>query len=181
MMVGESLLSIQKRTLPTVDESITLFIDRLRHESYHLSIKTEDLVGVQATLLDQFLDNETILEQGVVNYEFNVTTDAASRANDRFKLKFTTGTLSNGTSHDTGWRIFPNPVENQAFKITNGSIQGEQVSLQVVNSLGQQVLNEEFVFNGVERIQLNPQTSAGIYLVKLMVGNKSQTLRLVIE
>jgi hypothetical protein len=91
-------------------------------------------------------------------------------------------TASNGSEKIESLSIFPNPARN-FFNITfSDGLIGDQVNVQVYNTLGQQVIERSFNNTGNfnERIDASSLTS-GLYLVKISDGDVSNTRKLVIK
>lgn len=94
----------------------------------------------------------------------------------------TEGTLgiADGDSDDFGLLLFPNPAQDVASVVFDGT--GEDVVVEVVNSLGQVVVNEQY-YNlvGRQRLQLDTDTyEAGMYFVRVQMGNAVSTTPLMI-
>lgn len=83
-------LVIEKRMLPTTNDSVMFSMRRLKRASYKLEIKSDaGLPGMYATLEDKFNGNSVPLNlTGTTTYDFSVTTNTASSAIDRFKIVF---------------------------------------------------------------------------------------------
>jgi len=77
--------------------------------------------------------------------------------------------------------IYPNPF-NPALTIHYGLIEDGQVSLKVYNLRGElvEVLKSTYALNGTYSVNWQPQNlSAGIYLIRLQSGNKTNMQKVV--
>jgi Domain of unknown function (DUF3244) len=84
-------LIVERRMLPTVNDTIFLNLTSTRIAPYRFEIDPSVLTntGLEAFLKDKFLQTETPVSLSVVtNISFDITTDAASKAADRFLIVF---------------------------------------------------------------------------------------------
>ena len=85
---------------------------------------------------------------------------------------------------DDDVQLYPNPASNEMVTLTINTSDNMQVSVDVINQLGQQVgqiYNGE-IATGLRRFDLNTANySAGIYFVRVSSGNKISTKKLVIH
>ena len=108
---------------------------------------------------------------------FGITTfDAKTVANYVLCVRTPTkGNLSNVQSMKVGKiRIYPNPAKTSVFVISEG-----KGTVQILDITGKSCL-EQTLQNEVESISLSG-ISAGIYFVKVSIGNSTQTQKIVIE
>lgn len=82
------------------------------------------------------------------------------------------------------WVVYPNPVKDKLQVITQANT-GEVVTAQLVNNIGQVLLNQTWQANGYadkNTINLTPlKLSAGVYMLKLMAGGQIKIVKVVKE
>lgn len=85
-------LSIESRPFPKVKDTLSLPFWGLSNRSYALQIATNGLAGaiMSAFLVDEFTQTQTLIDltQPVFQYNFAVTTNAASKSLTRFRIVF---------------------------------------------------------------------------------------------
>jgi hypothetical protein len=85
-------LSIESRPFPKVKDTLSLPFWGLSNRSYALQIATNGLGGaiMSAYLVDEFTQTQTLIDftQPVFQYNFSVTTSAASKSLTRFRIVF---------------------------------------------------------------------------------------------
>lgn len=89
--------------------------------------------------------------------------------------------IADGDQDDFGLALYPNPANAQTSVVFDG-IAGEAVSVELYNNLGQVVYTESYATRaGRQRLMLNTEAyESGIYFVKVTMGNKVSTNRLVL-
>lgn len=88
---GNQNLTVERRTLPDMDDSIQLKISNLVNTNYNFDIEVSNLLqaGVIPVLKDAYLQQEKYLPAaGITNYPFSVTADPLSKASNRFAIVF---------------------------------------------------------------------------------------------
>ena len=98
-----------------------------------------------------------------------------------FNVRYDAGIIENTVA--TNVSIFPNPFQKEA-KITFNLEQSETVKISVFNILGRIVYNDDlgYLLEGNHQYTLPAYNlEAGIYFVKLNIGNKLVTKKIVIE
>lgn len=90
IMSNNNLLVVERRALPTSNETILYNIGSLKRISYRLEIQPSNIDPLQTVFLeDKFLNTLTPVSLAApTTYDFTVTTTAASAAKDRFGLVF---------------------------------------------------------------------------------------------
>ncbi|HMO34350.1 MAG TPA: autotransporter-associated beta strand repeat-containing protein [Lacibacter sp.] len=92
---NNNYLSIESRPVPTVNDTIFVPFYFTTNRGYALTFKASDMTALNLTavLQDKFTGTETIvpLNGTELVYPFSVTSNAASRALDRFRVVFTPG------------------------------------------------------------------------------------------
>jgi endonuclease I len=109
----------------------------------------------------------------------NPFVDSAQYANQIFGTALSDGELLALTSNLI--TVFPNPVSNDELNIQITSITSDPVIIYVSDISGKIIYNELFTNNTFEPILLNTQKfNNGIYYVKAVKGNISDTKRVVV-
>jgi Secretion system C-terminal sorting domain len=94
-------LVVERRMLPTIADTIFLNLSSTRVAAYRFDINPLVLsnTGLEAFLKDKFLQIETAISlQEVTNITFDITTNAASKAVDRFMIVFKPAATTNFTT-----------------------------------------------------------------------------------
>ena len=91
---GTSLMSIERRNMPALTDTVQLKTWQLAQNNYTLKIDASNFEGTTiAYLQDNYLNNETPLNlNGITNVNFTTNAVAASRANNRFTIVFRSNT-----------------------------------------------------------------------------------------
>lgn len=180
---GTEILSIENRALPVEGETIPLFTNQYRTNSYVFSISTEGLPeNLHVYLVDNYLDTETMLtpnEITLVNFDVDQSI-VESVAPDRFSLFFTENSLSTENFLGKDLVLYPNPVQNDIFFI--GNLDGGKASVELYNILGQQVLKFENEVPSNGKISVKTATlEPGMYIVNVIQNGSKKTTKILIE
>ncbi len=91
-------------------------------------------------------------------------------------------TASSNSEKLEGLSIFPNPARN-IFNVTlNAATASDSIAVQLYNTLGQIVIEEEFSNNGTFNEQIDISgVNSGIYFVKVTDGSRSSTRKLIVQ
>lgn len=114
--------------------------------TYKLHINTESFTttGLVAKLQDLYANTETVvnLDGSILEYQFDVTTDANS-TNDRFRIVFQeAASLAIGNPATTPFIVAPNPITDKTIRIHFDNQQANY-GYKLVNTLGQIVASGE--------------------------------------
>jgi len=163
-------LSIESRALPQVGEVLPLFTNQYRHTEYVLEMHLEELQGVTAYLRDVFTgENTELTNNDTTLYSFTIDqNDANSIAPDRFEVVFEEVVLgTNDQGFGAGFVLYPNPSAIQ-FAIGTKNLNGQEVTVQISNVLGQEVFQKTYEVGGNGQVSIAPPAlSKGIYVVTL--------------
>ncbi|MBC7651796.1 MAG: T9SS type A sorting domain-containing protein, partial [Deinococcales bacterium] len=88
---GNANLIVERRPTLKVSDTIKLNLTNTRINSYRFELDPSALsnINLEATLKDKFIGSETSVSLlHVTNYNFNITSDAASKVADRFMIVF---------------------------------------------------------------------------------------------
>lgn len=163
-------LSIESRALPQVGEVLPLFTNQYRHTEYVLEMHLEELQGVTAYLRDVFTgENTELTNNDTTLYSFTIDqNDGNSIAPDRFEVVFEEVVLgTNDQGFGAGFVLYPNPSAIQ-FAIGTKNLNGQEVTVQISNVLGQEVFQKTYEVGGNGQVSIAPPAlSKGIYVVTL--------------
>ncbi|TKS55851.1 T9SS type A sorting domain-containing protein [Mesohalobacter halotolerans] len=178
---GNSLFTIQKRSLPETDEEISLFTNNWRNENYSFSANLNNLEATDVYLVDHYLGTETLISNGTA-YSFSVDANISESVNNlRFALKFDNETMGIDEQENSFFSLYPNPAKD-IVNIQTSLPLGSQATVEVYNMLGQLVISQTQAISYTSlHIGVNA-LEAGVYLVKLTdQDGYSQTQELIKE
>jgi len=176
-------LSIERRDHFVDGDIMPLRIYQMEAGNYTFELEFNGLVDTTVELVDNHSGAVTTVTQNqIFPHSFNVDlADAGSFANDRFYVRFNTGTLSSGdVAFAKAVQLYPNPISGDKLNIAG--LQPGIAQIKVTNMLGQQISAEELSSaNGTFHTAQLEGLNAGIYLVSISQEGKSVTRRLVVE
>jgi hypothetical protein len=175
-----SNLSIDRRSFPQGGDMVQLGMFGYSSADNVLYINRQNFISSNATpiLVDQFLNVETVLEDGITTYDFSVDfANAGSISEDRFVIRFVDTTLSVAISTFDSLSLYPNPTSG-SFTIDMGQVLGDK-TITVFNSLGQKLSTtttdaRSYEFN-------DAALQSGMYLINISTGNESVTKKLIVR
>ena len=153
--------SIDKRFLPSFDDTLILSLNKHRHSTYTLLFKGQNYEGLTPYLLDKYTQTYTAID--VINgttYSFSVS-DEASKQENRFRIVF--NDLQNKEYvKPTALRVMPNP-SNGTFQIELP--QGTDIKdVRMTDILGREVsFNAKEIGKGQYQIESNSRIHEGLY------------------
>lgn len=173
-----STLSFESRAIPVAGEVLPVSITTYRGTQYSFSAAVNGLTGVTAMLEDTYTgtvtelanDNETMVG-------FTVTDDPESRAENRFNIIFTETAMGTGNYANNSFSVYPNPVTDNKFTIANVPA-GKAV---LYNALGQEIPCRVQQNGNAMQVEPATQLTAGIYIVKISSGTKTETKKIIIK
>lgn len=78
--------------------------------------------------------------------------------------------------------VYPNPSETGYVKVKGSSVTKDDLTLQVIDILGKDILNMPVSINSFEEgLDINHKLPAGVYIVKVIQNNKAVLQRLIIH
>nr|WP_179944256.1 fibronectin type III domain-containing protein [Nonlabens ulvanivorans] len=180
------LLTVERRSLPSVNESLELNITNYLTTAYTINATVDVLPGLTAYLKDNFTDTMTELVQGMSTaVDFTVDMNNAQSLDAlRFELVFQVVTLSNeDVNFGSNLSIYPNPVKGDTITINIGDASVEKAQVQVFNALGQQVMSNDYnnLSNGVIELNNLSDLSNGVYIINISSGDATTTRRFIKE
>lgn len=136
----------------------------------------------EAYLVDKFLNKATLVKEGM-QVSFDVTADAASKAEDRFQLevrKKLTSVVDEIASSKT--YLLSNPISNNQFAIHFGS-DAQVANWQVVDLSGRIISAGVFknVYQGDTRVAELKALQSGTYLVRLFNDNEQTAVMKLVK
>ncbi|AGC76613.1 putative secreted protein (Por secretion system target) [Nonlabens dokdonensis] len=180
------LLTVERRPLPTTNETINLNISNYLTDNYTMVATLDVLPGLTAYLKDNFTGNLTqLVQNSITPISFTVdSNNTASIDASRFEIVFEVIVLSNDDiAFGNDIKVYPNPVDGDVLNISLGtSIQGD-VEVTLVNTLGQQVISK--VYDGIanELITMNnlSQLEKGLYIAIISNGEKTVAKKIILN
>ena len=164
-------------------KSIALSVDNVSSGSHTLTFREFESFSsdVKIVLKDSFRGDSLVVTPQSNQYVFDVTSDVMSFGEKRFTLTFSCPsivTALNEPTIDMEVKIYPNPTEG-SFQIQIPSVQGTRVS--IINSIGGNVgevlLLDDSKYQTGSFELYNPPV--GVYLVKIINGNKVVTKKVI--
>ncbi|PQJ31422.1 hypothetical protein BST92_05570 [Nonlabens arenilitoris] len=180
------LLTVERRTLPTTNESLGLNITNYLTNAYTINATVDVLPGLTAYLKDNFTGTMTELVQGTstaVDFTLDMN-NAQSLDALRFELVFQVVTLSNeDLSFGSNLSIYPNPVKGDVLTINMSDINIEKAQIEIYNTLGQQIMSHTYdnISNGVIEIGNLSKLNNGVYIMNISSEDAKTTRRFIKE
>ncbi|MEP3837777.1 MAG: T9SS type A sorting domain-containing protein, partial [Algibacter sp.] len=178
-----ALLSWETRAVPVDNEEIQLEINTYRSTNYTIVANAVSTQGAKAYLFDAYTNISTAIPQsGSVNYAFSVNpSDAASIAGNRFKITFTSSTLSTLSLEMEAIKLYPNPTSLGKFYI-DIPLGMDDLQVTIYNALGARLYHKTG-FDAGRQATINPNSilSQGMYFVKLSSQGRTTTKKLNIN
>lgn len=133
-------------------------------------------------LVDTYLNQYTPLSNiATTDVVFTTSDDVLSYASNRFKIVFQNSTLINTDFNLEQTVIYPNPVTNNQFNIALPSNTNGEVSIRVINTIGQTVYITSKEAQNTIRITPNNILDQGVYFVELTNQGKSSIKKIIIQ
>lgn len=130
-------------------------------------------------LKDEYTNTLTNLNS-TSTYDFNITADAASWGNSRFKLLFANSSLGlNSAQLNNTIELFPNPASTEINLKFNTNTTDDLMTYQIVDVLGKVVLEgTSDVQNQIAKINIE-SVSNGQYILRSTTNSTTTTIRFV--
>lgn len=117
-------------------------------------------------------DNDVI---SVVLFSSEVCAIPPTDTSNVMTVRINTG-IDNQNNHTTNLQLYPNP-NNGSFTV-KGSVSGGDVTIEVVNAIGQVVYSEQLTVNNEQLdCSVNLHVASGVYLLRVSSGDGVETLR----
>lgn len=182
LLNGSDYLSIEKRNLPTRGETLQFFSNSYRSTDYTFKINLSEFENVEAYLVDNFLQQETILNTGENNISFLIDeTLNASISSDRFSIIFKEKTLT-VSNEESIFSVYPNPIKDDYLNIASSQLKGNEVNIKITSMFGQILFKENMTFSGSTLTLHNIYSlSSGVYILSLEKDGKVYTKKIIKE
>ncbi len=182
---NNDFLSIENRALPVDGEELDLAIWNHQYNNYTFEINVLNFGSeMDVFLIDNYLDNEMLLENGQNLLSFTVDSYIpASLDLNRFSLKFDNTTLGvNDNDLTSSFDLYPNPTKNGLFSIKTQNLNTDNIEIRILNLMGKQVMKQIHEAESSGEINIDASTlSSGVYMVKITQNNRSFTAKLIIQ
>ncbi len=175
-------LSIESRALPQAGEEVPFYLNQYRHQAYVFRIHLNEVSGVTAYLVDDYLGTQTEMINNQENvYSFNIDeAQPGSIDPERFSIAFAEENLGISTIAENSFTIYPNPSTAGEFTLQLAQLNSNEVKLNIFNMLGKQVYQNQFSTEAPIRVS-NTDFEAGIYLIQVEIDGKTSTQKLIVK
>ena len=168
-------LSSEHYPLVTNQDILNLKIWNTQQARYKLKLNTEEftMVGVEAYLQDLYTGTTQPLnlDGSVQEYEFDVDPTVSASSGNRFRIVFTNIGLAVTDPEQGQLSIYPNPATGGKVTVSLPTGNFEGCSYQLINVLGQVVLQDE----------INNNTSSQVLIPLTGLPNSWYALRIIKE
>jgi hypothetical protein len=182
---GGKKLIVERRPMIGAHDTIFLRISNTGIKDYRLQIGAIDFVqtGIPAHLEDSYLGTSSSIELGgtVNNYDFSITADPASAAQDRFRIVFGTAVTSLPVL-DNGISIYPNPAVNNTVGLQFTGMEKGVYTVRLINNMGQVVFTQQLEHSGANSLySLHPGAVArGNYKLEFIKPDRSRVVKALV-
>jgi len=183
LLKNKQLLSVEKRQLFSMGDTIFYSMSNLKQQQYRLELIANGLEqpGLSAFLLDQYLGTSTpVILNGVTSFKFFVTNDPASSDEKRFIVVFAKPSAPPVIT-TSSIVIYPNPVQDGTIMLHLNNMPAGNYSFRLLNAAGQQVVFKQIYFagsSGTESIRTN--VTKGVYILEITKPDNTKQINKVI-
>jgi hypothetical protein len=133
-------------------------------------------------LEDTYLNQYTALANtATTDVAFVTTADALSYNTNRFKIVFQNNALNNPDFNIENIVVYPNPVTNNQLNIALPSNLTGEVTVKMINTMGQTVYQTKIEAQNTIIITPNSTLAQGLYFVELTNQGKSSIKKIIIQ
>jgi hypothetical protein len=133
-------------------------------------------------LVDTYLNQYIALaNNGTTNFVFTTTADALSYGANRFKIVFQNIVLNNPDFNAANIVVYPNPVTNNQFNIVIPSNAIGEVSVKLINTIGQIVYQTKTEAQNTITISPTNILAHGLYFVEITNQGKSSIKKITVQ
>ncbi|MDT0293832.1 T9SS type A sorting domain-containing protein [Mesonia ostreae] len=175
-----SYLSIEKRSLPFTGETLPFFNNNYRNSNYTLKIEAPVFNEVEAYLVDNYLQEQTLLNSGENVITFMIDEEVSESISDsRFSIIFEESSLQ-VVDKEVAFAVYPNPFKEGGITINSSQLEGKNVKIQVSSILGQEVYQTELEMtsNTIQLQELN-KLNSGVYILSLTTEGQTFTKKII--
>jgi hypothetical protein len=132
--------------------------------------------------VDTYLNQYTALANtATTDIAFVTTADALSYSTNRFKIVFRNNALNNPDFNAENIVVYPNPVTNNQFNIALPSTITGELTVKVINTIGQTVYRTKTEAQNTISVTLNSTLTQGLYFVELTNQGKTSIKKIIIQ
>jgi hypothetical protein len=133
-------------------------------------------------LVDTYLNQYTALANtATTDVAFVTTADALSYSTNRFKIVFQNNALNTPDFNAENIVVYPNPVTNNRFNIALPSNITGEVTVKMINTIGQTVYQTKIEAQNTITITPNNALTKGLYFVELTNQGKTSIKKIIIQ
>lgn len=172
---------IEMKSLPTAKDTLFLNMEKVQPRDYQFSFApfNFDNSALSAFLFDRYKNTFSTIDLGNGGtYNFNVNSDSASWAPNRFMVVFDNAAVSSADAQN-GVVIYPNPVSDGRLNLKLLNQKSGLYGIHLINIAGQRVLNTTTLHNGgsgIYPVNLPSQLPKGFYNFELVKPDNSKTI-----
>jgi|GEM_PF-2271933 len=176
---GSELNGIRHLAFPGNEAEYQLFLNNHQHGNYTFWLNLQNLPeNTTAYLVDQYLDEETALEDGLNTIDFTTDESVSESVNIfRFKLKLKNQTFSNENFELTDFSLYPNPA-SAYFNLNMPK--GVDKALIRVYSITGKLIEQTEITSTKNSIDVSSYSN-GVYLVEIQSNKNKTTKKLIIK
>jgi hypothetical protein len=173
-------LSIDKRNLSGVNDTIPLYLGNYQTQSYNLKLDVQLEDGQHAQLYDAYLDQSQDLQNGLNTYNFNVDSSIpASVDGFRFALVFNPQTLgSEAPLTENTFTVYPNPTAGELYLQASSAYVGQEATIRCFDSAGRQVFSTQFDQLQVQQAINLAGLSDGFYILEVQTAHQVMSFKI---
>lgn len=176
--------TIQTNALPQATDEVQIDLNQfVANKNYSFKTVMQNMdSNLTPYLLDAYTNQHTELPVNTTTiHAFQTNNEAASYANNRFKIVFQNTTLNNPEFNESALTLYPNPVTNGQFNIAlPSSITGE-VNISITNLLGQTVYENKVNAAPTIAVQTAANLAQAVYVVTITNNGKSVTKKITVK
>ncbi len=179
-------LTIERRPLLTVNDTLFLNVWNLKESTYRLQLEWDNgalPVNLTAVLQDRVLNTERILKAtGTEELSFTVSGSNGNVFN-RFQIVFRSNTITpvRDLALEKGINLYPNPVlRGGSLQLSFSNLKAGRYTVVLYDVHGAQVLQQAIMHSGdnsLQSIRMDNKLASGTYLMDVISETGSKTSR----
>lgn len=176
--------AIETRALVTPTDELQIDLNEfVANKNYSFKTIFSDFdTNATPYLVDTYLNEVTALNNNQATiHHFQTNNEAASFANNRFKIVFQNTPLSNPEFNENALVLYPNPVTNGQFHISLPTNMTGEVTVSIKNLLGQTVYESKVDATPTIAIQTNQKLAQALYVVTITNNGKSVSKKITVK